>query len=326
MKRHSYILPIIVICTILGLTVARNLRGTGRFYSDTAILMGTVVEVSVWGRGRVPAAAAVDSALNAIASVEKVYGNGRVGPPAIRDFVSSPEFTHLMDISRAAYTKTNGLFDPTIGAISSLWEFRDGAEPPPTDSIAAAVERVGLDRYLGAGCRSDAVLDLGGVAKGYAVDLAAGILVDLGFKSAIVNAGGDMRLIGKRADGEPWRIAIRHPRQQGEFIGYLDLENAAVATSGDYEKFFLADGKRYHHILDPRTGFPGLTCESATVVTSTACSADALATGFFLMGPRRAVNVIERHDDLEGVFVFADGESLLVSTGLAGRFGRFESE
>jgi thiamine biosynthesis lipoprotein len=197
--------------------------------------------------------------------------------------------------------------------------------PPPDDSTASALRHVGFARYLDGGAEGF-ILDLGGVAKGYAVDLAADRLATLGFKSAIINAGGDLRLVGRRHDGKPWRIAIRHPRKPGAFIGYLDLDESSVATSGDYERFFVWGGERFHHILDPRTGLPGRACESVTIVTPVASTGDALATGCFLMGPHEGLALVERSETTEGVFVFADGESVLVSSGLAGRFGRFDAE
>jgi thiamine biosynthesis lipoprotein len=229
-----------------------------------------------------------------------------------------------MQVSQDAHEMTGRLFDPTIGSVSRLWQFWDGAVPPQADSIRNALSSVGLGRFLAGG--DSALLDLGGIAKGYAVDRAADRLRSLGIASAIVNAGGDLSLIGKRTDGRPWRIAIRHPRERGAFLGYLDLEDVSVATSGDYEKFFFFDGRRYHHILDPRTGSPGGRCASVTVVTSNTCSGDALATGLFLLGPGQGLRTVEAAEGVDAVFVYADGESIAVSSGLAGRFGRFESE
>jgi thiamine biosynthesis lipoprotein len=325
MRRYSYVPPIIVICLILGLAVARNLRRGDGSYSDAAIMMGTVVEISVWGDGRMDAAGAVSEAFGEIARVESLFGCGMVSPEAVCAVASSPAFIRLMEVSETVYAGTGGLFDPTIGAVTRLWQYGDGAVPPPADSITTALRHVGFGHYLESG-PDGFILDLGGVAKGYAVDLAADRLTALGFKSAIINAGGDLRLIGRPQDGEPWRIAIRHPRHPGEFVGYLDLDDGAVATSGDYERFFIWQGRRFHHILDPRTGLPGQACESVTIVSPLASTGDALATGCFLMGPHEGLNLVEGLDRTEAVFVFADGESVLVSSGLAGHFGRLDAE
>jgi thiamine biosynthesis lipoprotein len=325
MRRYGYLPPIILICLVLGLAVARNLRRGNAYFSDTAIMMGTVVEISVWGDGRVEPGVAVEEAFAEIAGVDSLFGCGMVYPGAAGGLESSPAFRRVLDVSEHVYAGTGGLFDPTIGAVTRLWQYGDGAVPPPDDSIATALRHVGFARYLDGGA-DGFILDLGGVAKGYAVDLAADRLATLGFRSAIINAGGDLRLVGRRHDGKPWRIAIRHPRKPGAFIGYLDLDESSVATSGDYERFFVWGGQRFHHILDPRSGLPGRACESVTIVTPEASTGDALATGCFLMGPHEGLALVERSETTEGVFVFADGESVLVSSGLAGRFGRLDAE
>ena len=333
MKRYRYLPPIVIICITLAVVFARNLRGRDEFHSESAIMMDTVIEVSIWGRGRVAAPAAADSALAEIAKVESIFGDGIVtaAPAAAdtgpaRDVTGSAEFDYLMDVSADVHLFTDGRFDPTIGAVSRLWHFWEGARPPARDSLEKALRSVGLDRYMSHGDASGLVFDVGGIAKGYAVDRAAARLRSLGFASAIINAGGDLSLIGRRPDGEPWRIAIRHPRRAGDLIACLDLEDVTVATSGDYEKYFIFDGKRYHHILDPETGFPGRLCESVTVVAESACLCDALATGLFLVGPGPGLHLVEGRQDIEAVFISAEGESVLVSSGLVEKYRRFDAE
>jgi thiamine biosynthesis lipoprotein len=326
MKKYRYLPPLLVICAVLGFTIIRNLAAPADYHSDSAIMMDTLVEVSVWGKGRVPATAAVDSALKAMARIDSVLGDGFVDAGERGGAIGSDEFSRLLDVSRTAYDMTQGLFDPTIGSVSRLWQFWEGAEPPCEDSIKSALAHVGLGVYLSGRDARGTVFDLGGIAKGYAVDLGAETLRRLGFKSAIINAGGDLSLIGKRTDGRPWRIAIRHPRQHDGFIGYLDLEDVCVATSGDYERYFIFDGRRYHHILDPRTGMPGSASSGVTVVASRSCLSDALATGLFLLGPGEGLAVVEAYEGIEAVFVDATGESLAVSSGLTARFGRFEPD
>ncbi|MFC1800144.1 FAD:protein FMN transferase, partial [Candidatus Eisenbacteria bacterium] len=122
------------------------------------------------------------------------------------------------------------------------------------------------------------------------------------------------------------RIAIRHPRAAGAFLGYVDITDAAVATSGDYEKYFMAGGRRYHHIIDPHTGYPGYASNSVTVVAPSSCMSDALATGLFLLGPERGLDLVERLEDIEAVFVFADGDSVAVSSGLKDNLVRLDAE
>lgn len=333
MRRYKYLPPVIIICVTLAVVFARNLRGRDEFHSESAIMMDTVIEVSIWGRGSVAARAAADSVLAEIARVESIFGNGMVNAAsarevtdAARDVTGSAEFADLMEVSADVHLLTGGLFDPTIGAVSRLWHFWEGAQPPHRDSLENALQFIGLDRYMRDAGASGFVFDVGGIAKGYAVDRAAARLRSLGFRSAIINAGGDLSLIGRRPDGKLWRIAIRHPRRTGDLIAYLDLEDVTVATSGDYEKYFIFDGKRYHHILNPNTGFPGGLCQSVTVVAESACLCDALATGLFLVGPDRGPRLVEGRQDIEAVFISAEGESILVTSGLTNNFGRFDAE
>ena len=326
MKRHVYIPPVLIIVAVAAVSVIKNTGDSNKHYRDTAIMMSTVAQVSVWGDGEVSPQAAVDSALATMARIDSLFGGGLVEVQSAGDLVNSPEFMHLLKTAEQAYSTTDGGFDPTIGCVSRLWEFYDGARPPSADSIATALRSLGLKRYLAGNDPGDFVLDLGGIAKGYAVDLAALALRSLGFRSAIVDAGGDMRLVGRRPDGRPWRIAIRHPRRRDVFLGCLELEDVAVATSGDYERFFMHRGCRYHHILDPRTGMPGRAFGSVTVVARDACLADALATGLFLVDHERGLEIVEALPGIEAVFVYAEGESVAFSTGLHGHFERLDFE
>lgn len=322
MRKIRYLPPIIIILTVLSIAVVRNLKGDGKPCSSSALMMDTLVEVSVWGKGRVPCRAGVDSAMASIASVDRLFGGGMVSSASAASVLESREFDDIVREAEKVYALSGGLFDPTIGKVSRLWSFGEDAQVPPVDSLKQALESVGLARYLAGPDRDRFVLDLGGIAKGYAVELAARTLADLGFKSAIVNAGGDMRLLGKRPDGKPWRIAIRHPRRADAFLGYLEVEDAAVATSGDYERCFFANGSRYHHILDPRTGMPGRASTSVTVVGPEASLCDALATALFLAGPSAGAKMLEALPRVGAVFSYAEGNSLAVTANLQSRFER----
>jgi thiamine biosynthesis lipoprotein len=135
--------------------------------------------------------------------------------------------------------------------------------------------------------------------------------------AASVNAGGDIRLLGDRG-GESWRIGIQHPRDPDGLLAVLPMQEGAVVTSGDYERYFEADGIRYHHLFDPRTGFPARLCQSATVVAPTAAWADALATAAFVLGPESGRRLLEELPEVEGVLIAADG-ARHVTRGLQGK-------
>jgi thiamine biosynthesis lipoprotein len=159
---------------------------------------------------------------------------------------------------------------------------------------------------------------LGGIGKGYAVDRAAALLRSRGLEHFMIEAGGDMYVEGRR-DDRPWRIGIRDPRGEPDRVfAALNVDGEAVSTSGDYERFFTIAGRRYHHILDPDLGEPARGCRSVTIVARRSVTADALATGVFVLGPKAGMDLIERLPDVEGVIVAADNE-VVVSSGLKGR-------
>ncbi|HVP57240.1 MAG TPA: FAD:protein FMN transferase [bacterium] len=324
MRTFRYAAPAAAVLVIVALALVRSHRALENPCSGSALLMDTLAEVSVWGKGHVPCKAAADSALAALAQVDTLLGTGRLDTRGDSTRMRSTAVRRALEVSDQVYRLTGGLFDPTIGSVTRLWSFGEDGKIPDPDSLAEGLRHVGFDRFLAARDSGKFIIDLGGVAKGYAVDLAASRLVDLGFKSAIVSAGGDMRLIGRRPDGKLWRIAIRHPRRAGEFIGYLNLADVAVATSGDYERCFIRDGRRYHHIIDPRTGMPGTATTCVTVIAKTSVVSDALATGLFLMGPRDGLRLAESLPDVEAVFVWAEGESLATTSGLEHVFERAE--
>jgi thiamine biosynthesis lipoprotein len=161
-------------------------------------------------------------------------------------------------------------------------------------------------------------ISLGGIAKGYAVDRAVEVLRESGIQGGIVSAGGDLKAFGKREDGGPWKVGVRNPRDPSKNISVIPVSNLAVATSGDYERYRVVGGRRYHHIIDPRTGYPSRGCMSVTVVTEQALEADALATAVFVLGPERGRALLEKLPDVEGILVDGDGR-IVASSGLSGK-------
>ena len=219
---------------------------------------------------------------------------------------------------------TEGKFDVTFGALSDVWRFdhdRDNRVPGSQD-IAARLplidfRAVAVDAAAGTASitRSAVRIHLGGIGKGYAVDRAVAILHAFGLRDFMVQFGGDLYVAGRAGDG-PWRLGIGDPRgAPQESFAVLELRDATLSTSGDYERFFIDRGTRYHHILDPDTGQPARGCRSVTIVAKSAMLADALSTGVFLMGPVRGMALVERLPDVEAVIVSAENE-VLVSSGL----------
>lgn len=300
--------------------------------------MGTLVEVQAGGpKARVEEA--ITAAFREIARIERMMSPSGEGELAqlnarahSRPVRVSFELFQLLERSMDYHELTGGKFDITLGKLLELWGFSSSfgepeeaqsppQQPPPLEAIKAVLtERwLKLDRekrtvQLG----PNAKLDLGGIAKGYAVDRAIEVLREHGVRAALVNAGGDIRVLGRRPgllNSRPFKIAIQHPRAEDEILGIVELTDRAIATSGDYERYFVADGVRYHHILDPATGWPAQGCISVTVIAPTALEADALATGVFALGPEQGLALLERLPQVEGIIVTSEGQ-ILKSEGL----------
>ncbi len=207
---------------------------------------------------------------------------------------------------------TGGRFDPTVGVLRLVWDFK-GGRVPSNDEVATLLPFVdaGSVRVRNGTVflpRAGMEIDLGGVGKEYAADRAATVLRESGVRCGIVNFAGDVRTIGCRGDGGPWRVGVADPRRRGSCrFAVLVLGEAGVATSGDYERGFVRDGVRYHHILDAKTGWPARGVASVTVVAATASRAGNLATSAFLLGAQEGLALLERTPGAEGALILDDG-------------------
>ena len=216
---------------------------------------------------------------------------------------------------------TEGAFDISFAGVGKLWDFKKKPPLVPTaEKVKQALMHVDYRRIEIVPAKSSVALPegfrvgLGGIAKGYGIDAAMKVLMKHNVRQAIVNVGGDMSVLGKK-HGKPWPIGIAHPRNKELALAALNLSNVCVVTSGDYERFFEVDGVRYHHILDPRTGYPSKGCMTATVVATHAEYADALATALCVLGPEKGLALIEKLPRVEAIVVGLDGKAA-ASTGL----------
>jgi thiamine biosynthesis lipoprotein len=222
---------------------------------------------------------------------------------------------------------TAGKFDITFGALADIWKFdhdQDNRVPSRAEIEARRplvdYRAVVVDQSAGTGfiSRVGARIHLGGIGKGYAVDRAIGLLRASGLRDFMVQAGGDLFVSGESGDG-PWRLGIQDPRgAPNESFATIELRDRTLSTSGDYERFFIQDGRRYHHILDPATGEPAHGCISVTIVATTATVADGVSKGVFILGPEEGMALVERLPDVEAVIVTAANE-VLISSGLQGK-------
>jgi thiamine biosynthesis lipoprotein len=232
----------------------------------------------------------------------------------------SAELFDLLNTALDYSRVTDGAFDITYASVGYLYNFRKHIHPNEKEIEAALpgvnYRHVVLDpkehtvRFTQPGVR----IDLGGIGKGHSVDRGIALLQGRGIAHALVTAGGDSRIIGDRF-GKPWVVGIRHPDRKDEVIARIPLEDAAISTSGDYERYFDEGGVRYHHIIDPGTGHSASKVRSATIIGPTATRTDGLSKTAFVLGPERALEIYNRLDDIDAILVTPDGR-VLYSKGL----------
>lgn len=212
--------------------------------------------------------------------------------------------------------ESGGLFDISFEAMKGLWKFDEGAEDriPAREAIDQArklidYRQITIDekaRTVKLG-KPGMRINLGGIAKGYAIDAAARVLKSEGVESFFAQAGGDLYVSGKKPDGSRFKVGIRDPRGKSvtDYFALLEVEDHAFSTAGDYERTFVKDGKRYHHIIDPRTGYPATASRSVTVWARDAHTADAIDDAIFLLGPEKGLKLVESIEDCGAVIVDA---------------------
>ncbi len=244
--------------------------------------------------------------------VSRINAQAGVAPVKV-----SPETLEVIEMSDRASKMSNGAFDITFYALHGLGKFDDDMVKQVPE--AAAIKRrlvlvdyrkVIIDHAASTVMLKDKgmAINLGGIAKGYAVDRAAAILKSAGFKDALVQAGGDLMCVGNKF-GQPWTTGIRDPRGPRDAVfAVMKLEDHAFSTAGDYERFFMLDGKRYHHILDPKTGRPAMASKSVTIYAPNAFLADAVDDAVFILGWKKGIEMVESLPDVGAVVVDADGK------------------
>lgn len=286
-------------------------------------IMGTRIVVELWADDRVRGDAAIAAVLAEMRRIDTAMSTYKpdsevsiVNAQAAQHAVKiTPELFDLLATAREYSRITQGAFDITYASVGYLYDFREHVHPD-AKQIAQALpginyEHVRLDaaartvRFSQAGVR----IDLGGIGKGHAVDRGIAILQARGFKHALVTAGGDSRIVGDRF-GKPWIVGIRHPDRKDEVIAKIPLEDAALSTSGDYERYFDADGVRYHHIIDPQTGQSASKVRSATIIGPTATRTDGLSKTAFVLGAERAIEIYNAMEGIDAVVVTPDGRVL----------------
>ena len=309
--RGTRLLTIIALIFISGCS-PRHDAASQKVFNETTFAFGTLVDVTFYGLTDKQADKAFTVVLddlnymhntwhawhyNALARVNGLLDTGS-------KFSLAPSILPLITRSQKLSAESEGLFNPAIGKLINMWGFQsdnpDESREPPADADIKAylahlptMQDIHMDGIKMWGTNPNLKLDFGAFAKGYGIDVVIGHLRELGVKNAIINAGGDLRAIGSHGD-RPWHIGIRNPRSDG-IIASLDTHgDESVFTSGDYERFFTYKNKRYHHIIDPRTGYPADQSTSVTVIHSDAATADAAATALFIAGPKNWYRIAKK--------------------------------
>jgi thiamine biosynthesis lipoprotein len=280
--------------------------------------------------------AAMAKALAEIARLESLLSEwrddsdiGRVNAKPGEWVKVGPESLEVIDKSLWAGGLSSGVFDVTFQALGDVWKFGSASDPTPRVPTRAEIEtrRKLVDyRQVETNAENASVrigrgqkLGLGGIAKGYIVDRAARVLRDAGLDAFLVQAGGDLYGAGKKPDGSPWVSGIQDPRGAiGQFFATIALEDHAFSTAGDYARAYVVNGKRYHHIIDPRTGYPATACRSVTVWAKDAFLADAVDDIVFILGPEKGLPLVESLEDV-GVVIVDAKNRVIVSRRLEGR-------
>lgn len=307
---------------------ALALPSEGRWYTQYWDIMGTRVGVELWHNNPSLANKAIIQVRQEMQRIDQNMSPfipsseiSRINRTAAKQRITiSPELFALIRQAQNMSRQSNGVFDITFASVGYLYNYRQH-QHPDRKLIKKHLKHINYKNiqlfpetseifFLQDGVR----IDLGGIAKGYAVDRSINILKNLGIQHALVAAGGDSRLLGDK-NGKPWVTGIRHPRDKNKYVAILPLENTAISTSGDYERFFIEDNVRYHHIIQPTTGRSADKNQSVTILGPTATRTDALSTTLFIMETKAALKLINTLPDYEAIIIDKAG-MLHFSSGL----------
>lgn len=320
MKMGRIIVLLGLLVAVFGRTVAQDSLVT---QTKTLLLMGTAFSFTACAADDSSAWAAIDAGIEEVNRIEKLISswdpksetskiNDNAGIAAVE---VDKELIELIKRSQKISILTLGAFDISFASIDKVWKFDGSMNSVPSDeAIANSVrlidfKNIVIDEVAGTVMLKEKGMRIGfgAIGKGYAANRASVVMKAMGIENGLVNASGDIIAWGDQADGSPWSISISDPHTRGGFIGAINIRETAVVTSGNYEKFVEIDGKRYSHIIDPRTGWPARGLSSVTIICPDAELADALATSVFVMGKDDGLSLVNQLDKVECILVADDG-------------------
>ena len=331
--------------------------GTGQkreltLFKKAALSMGTVFEITAYVSDKYKADKAFNDVFKEINRLDYLMSNYKEESELskVNKYAASEptdcdnELAYVIEQSLRYSDITDGAFDITVGPLMKKWGFfKEQGKIPGKEELESVLksvsykniiieEKIKKSLFRDPGVvktvsfrNSGTQIDLGGIGKGYAVDMAIRVLRGNGINSALINFAGNIYAYGTPPGKDSWVIGLQHPRKGERLLGSFEIKDKAVSTSGDYEKFFTIDGERYSHIIDPRTGYPVKGIVSVTIVTDNATRADALSTGVFVLGLEKGMDLIEKLADVEGVIIYEDADSKLstkTSSGMQALFKR----
>ena len=299
----------------------------------TQMHMGTLVSITAVGRSHSEANEAIVAGFQEIKRLEQLLStwistselskvNAAAGQSAVKvSLETMAVVTRALEVAEM----TEGAFNIAIGPAVDAWNISAEPRLPTSEELAALKPLLDL-QYLHTDVWERTIylqkpgmrIDVGGIGKGYAADQAVLVMKKAGAVAGVVALSGDIKTFGRLPDGAGFPVGIRHPRKEGEILAEITLQDEAISTAGDYERFFDKDGVRYHHILDPHTLQPARDCQSVSVIAKEGVWADGLDTGIFVLGAERGMELVEHLEDVEAIIVDRDGH-VLVSSGLRER-------
>lgn len=322
----AYCLLVLTGCTVFLSCTQTTQRNN--FVDETRLLMGTVVRIVVYDQNKPESEIknAVRSAFGKMAKIElqcsAVIESSEISQinqnAGIKAVTVSGDVAQILQTAASVSEISEGAFDISVLPVLSLWNFNSHNKKfrkPDSLEILEKLPFIDYKKIEQNGVQvklpeKGMAIDIGGIAKGFAIDAAYDTLLHLGISDFMIDAGGDLRLHSGKVSRGKRRVWIKHPRKPGFLWGYFRQDDGCVATSGDYERFFMVDSVRYHHILDPKTGYPARGCLSVTTMASSAMRADALATAIFVLGPEKGLALAESLPDVEAVVLIEENSKL----------------
>ncbi len=334
-KSLAVALVVVMAAGILqGCSTRKNEKTENRAFELDSFAMGTVISQRVYGNN---GQTAVDEAASKIEYLDKLLTfNDTQGDiyklnqnAGIKGVELDPVTVEIIRKAQQVSAMSQGAFDVTVGPLVKAWGIGTDAERVPTQEELNMLlpfinyKDINIDSNVVSIKKKGQMVDLGGIAKGYAGDAVVDVYEKHGINSAFINLGGNVVTVGSKPDGSPWKVGIRNPRPAGEGgadLGIVKVTDKAVVTAGDDQRYFIGNGQRYHHILDPATGYPAKSdLMSVTLITDSSLDADALDTAVFILGLEKGRELIRQFGGVEAVFVTTD-KKVYVTEGLKDNF------